>query len=143
MTNRKTNNIVVHFLDGSVKRGTTLDFFPSKSTFHLTAPDGSIREVNLSELKAVFFVRKLEGPEEYRERKGFFDTDNKGKKVMVEFFDGEVIFGYTLTFSPKKLGFFMTPGDPRSNNEKIFVVHSATKRIKIKTGEVITPRHHA
>jgi hypothetical protein len=124
--------IVAHYLDGNLRKGTTLDFSPSKTSFHITESNESVHEVQLEELKAVFFVKKLPGSTVYKERKGFFSNDDPGKKVLVEFIDGEVIFGYTLSYSPKGLGFFMRPGDPNSNNEKVFVVHSATKRVKVQ-----------
>jgi hypothetical protein len=124
--------VVAHYRDGNLQRGTTLDFSPSKTSFHITTIDESVHEVLFEDLKAVFFVKKLPGSTDYKERKGFFARNELGKKVLVEFIDGEVIFGYTLGYSPKGLGFFMLPGDPNSNNEKIFVIHSAAKRVKVQ-----------
>ena len=124
--------VVAHFLDGSLLKGTTLDFVPSKPKFHIRTKTRDVHEVSIEELKAIFFVRALSGSLEYNERKGFLTKKDQGKKVLVEFFDGEVLFGYTLSYSAKGLGFFMIPGDPHSNNSKVFVVHSATKRIKIQ-----------
>jgi hypothetical protein len=140
MSAHRENRVIAHFLDGSLIRGTTLDFHPTKPTFHITDPSGEVHEVDLRALKALFFVKRLEGDETYRERKGFFDPKNRGKKVMVEFFDGEVVFGYTLTFSTRGYGFFMIPGDPHSNNEKIFVIHGATKRVKVQEKKTMTLR---
>jgi hypothetical protein len=128
----KKIHVVAHYVDGNLLKGTTLDFFPSKSSFHVTTVDAAVHEVQMKDLKAVFFVKKLQGAGGYKERKGFFSSMKLGKKVLVEFLDGEVIFGYTLSYSPKGLGFFMLPGDPEANNEKVFVVHSATKRVKIQ-----------
>jgi len=139
MPNARENRVIAHLLDGTLIRGTTLDFHPSKREFHITDPDGEIHEVQVKAMKALFFVRSLDPKEGHRERKGFFADGYKGRKVMVEFFDGEVIFGYTLTFSPRGLGFFMTPGDPSCNNEKIFVVHSSTKRVKIQKPDCKAP----
>jgi hypothetical protein len=99
----------------------------------VTGRDGEMQEVSISELKALFFVKEHEGRPKYKERKGFFIDEARAKKVMVEFFDGEVIFGYTISFSEEGLGFFMIPGDPDSNNEKIFVVRSSTKRVKFRS----------
>ena len=45
---------------------------------------------------------------------------------------GEVIFGYTTSFCEEGYGFFMRPGDPESNNTKIFVVRTSTKRVKVQ-----------
>ena len=79
------------------------------------------------------FVKDFGGDSDYTEKKGFFANQSHGKKVMVEFFDGEVLFGHTLSYSTKGLGFFIFPGDPACNNSKVFIIHSATKRVKVKT----------
>ena len=127
------NKVIAHFIDGTLVKGTTLDFFPTKDRFHIQQSDGTTHDVKVGELKAIFFVKELEGNECYSEKKGFFHGNAQGKKVVVEFCDGEVIFGHTLSYATRGLGFFMFPGDPECNNSKVFIVHSATKRVKIKT----------
>ncbi|MBA7544798.1 hypothetical protein ES705_37159 [subsurface metagenome] len=52
-----------------------------------------------------------------------------GRKVKVEFTDGEVLFGITLGYSANRRGFFFTPIDPESNNERIFAIINAVKDI--------------
>jgi len=132
MTPRPDNRVVARFLDGTLVRGTTIDFSPMRARFHLD--DGSgVHEVDLVSLKALFFVRDFGGNSDYDEKKGFFVRQNQGKKILVEFIDGEVLFGYTLNYSSHGLGFFVFPGDPQSNNEKIFVVHAATRSVKLGT----------
>jgi hypothetical protein len=130
---RKENRVVVHYRDGALVKGTTLDFFPTKDTFHVTDHSSLIHEVALDDLKAVFFVKSFDGDAEHAERRGFFTGHTQGKKVMVEFEDGETLFGYTLSYTARGLGFFVFPGDPESNNLKIFVVLGATNRIKVRT----------
>lgn len=125
------NKIIAHYRDGNLVKGTTLDFFPTRDRFRLTDERDESHEVHLEELKAVFFVKSFDGDLDYSEKKGFFSRQMQGKKVMVEFADGEVIFGYTLSYSAKGLGFFMFPGDPECNNTKVFVIHSAAKRVKL------------
>ncbi|MDH3217147.1 MAG: hypothetical protein OEN01_12815 [Candidatus Krumholzibacteria bacterium] len=132
MASRKTDKVIAHLLDGSLLKGSTHDFYPIRASFDLKTEDGEVHRVNIGELKALFFVKTLSGRNDYRERKGFFDKDVRGSKILVEFFDGEVIFGYSMTYSPKGHGFFMVPGDPDSNNLKVFVVHASTKRVKVK-----------
>jgi len=128
---RRDNLVIAHFRDGTLVRGHTLDFFPTKSRFHILSAGGQRHEVDMSALKAIFFVRDLDGNEAHDERKGFFHRQ-QGKKLMVEFEDGEIIFGYTLSYTTRGLGFFMFPGDPDCNNTKVFVIHSATRRVKLK-----------
>ena len=127
------NRVIARGIEGSIIKGTTLDFFPTKDRFHITDNDGEVHDVEVAALKAIFFVKDFKGDSDYTEKKGFFTKQSQGKKVMVEFFDGEVLFGYTLSYSTKGLGFFMFPGDPECNNNKVFIVHSATKRVKVKT----------
>ena len=135
------NRVIAHLIDGTLLKGTTLDFFPTKERFHLTDGSGDVHEVNVNELKAIFFVKDYTGDPDYTEKKGFFSKQLQGKKVMVEFFDGEVLFGFTLSYSTRGLGFFIFPGDPDSNNSKVFIVHSAAKRVKVKTlPTVYSPR---
>ena len=133
MNARKTDKVIAHFIDGSLLKGTTHDFYPSRTKFNLTVEgEETATHIHVNELKALFFVRDYKGRPDYRERKGFFKDTDPGNKVLVEFFDGEIIFGYTITYSAKGHGFFMAPGDPDSNNEKVFVVHASTKRVKVK-----------
>ena len=127
------NKVIAHFLDGSLIKGTTLDFFPTKDKFHISESCGDVHKVHVNTLKAIFFVKNYNGDADYTEKKGFFTNQTHGKKVMVEFFDGEVLFGYTLSYSARGPGFFMFPGDPECNNNKVFIVHAAAKRVRVKT----------
>jgi hypothetical protein len=130
MIGRADNRVVAHFVDGLTLRGTTIDFSPLRRTFHI-CESGATFEIDLTKLKALFFVRDFDGNAAYNERKGFFARQNHGKKCMVEFKDGEVMFGYTLTYTSQGMGFFLFPGDPQSNNEKVFVVHASTASVKL------------
>ena len=131
------NKVVIRFLDGRIERGYTADFQPHKEIFHLVVKsEGQDRSlvVKMANLKAVFFVKELHGMvknliiqiSEFADLK---DQKLIGKKVRVEFLDGEVLNGITLGYSPQRRGFFLTPIDPESNNERIFAVLSAVKDI--------------
>jgi len=133
MTSKKANKVIAHFLDGSLVKGTTRNFSPTRAKFDLEDVDGGKHSIHIKELKALFFVRSFEGRKDRHARKGFFADETRGDKVMIEFFDGEILFGYSGEYAPDGYGFFMTPGDPNSNNEKVFVVHTSTKRSKVKT----------
>jgi len=131
------NKVVVHYLDGRVERGHTSDFQPIKEIFHIiTKDEGKDKSlpIKLVNLKAVFFVKELTGKHRTRPviKKTFDDFKDKalvGKKVKVEFNDGETLYGLTLGYSPQRRGFFFTPLDPESNNERIFAILSAVKDI--------------
>lgn len=134
------NKVVIRFLDGRIERGSTADFQPHKEIFHLVvksegAQQGKSLAIRMANLKAVFFVKELHGLDKDRPvvKRDFTDLKDQkliGKKVEVEFTDGEVLNGITLGYSPQRRGFFFTPIDPESNNERIFAVLSAVKDIR-------------
>ena len=129
------NHVVAHFLDGTLIKGSTEDFSPNRPSFHVhEAGQSKPTEVLCKKLKAVFFVLDLNGNPDRRDLYGFIhgpgDT-NQGKKVAVRFKDKELIFGYTLSYSRERSGFFMTPSDLGSNNLRIFVLTAATLEVKM------------
>lgn len=130
------NRIVVHYKDGTLLKGYTHDFNPVRETFHLTkdadAGEGTVSEVKVTDLIAVFFVKTLEGDRYYTEKKRFDEIDSsklKGLKIKVTFNDGEIIRGVTLGYNRNKKGFFVVPIDPQSNNERIYVVTDAVSAV--------------
>lgn len=125
----QTNKVIIRFKDGTLIKGNTRDFSPNKTRFHINRLDGKIEEINLDDLKAVFFVKDFEGNKDYRE-KYEDNVPGAGRKILIEFTDAESIVGYALGYSPDRMGFFITPADLASNNERIFVVKSATKDVK-------------
>jgi len=122
------NKIVARFKNGNIMKGTTGDFFPNKALFHLQLATKEILEINIEELKSVFFVKDLEGN---KDRKDEYTDDipGGGRKVQVEFSDGEVLIGYTQGYSPTRNGFFVVPADIKNNNDRIYVIASATEKI--------------
>ncbi len=125
------NKVVAHYLDGRIIKGTTANFFPDRDTFHITTGPGKIFEIKLAQLKAVFFVKDLEGRASYEERKGFEGTKGLGRKVRCEFPDGEVVTGYSPSYHAGRPAFFIVPPDPKSNNQRIYVVTASAKRITV------------
>lgn len=133
------NKVVARFKEGSVIKGNTNDFSPLKKHFHLEVISGQVidihvdhlkaLEVSLSDLKAAFFVKDFEGDKSYNEE--YRDIlVGAGRKAQVTFDDGEVIIGYALSYSPDRIGFFLIPADTRSNNARIYVINSSTKKVE-------------
>jgi hypothetical protein len=134
--NDELNRVVARFSDGRILKGYTYDFTPFKDTFHISPrldrKSKDLTEVWIETLKAIFFVKTFEGNPDYEEKKRFDEVKNptlKGLKISVRFFDGEVIRGTSTGFSKKRKGFFMFPVDPRSNNERIYVVTNAVEEV--------------
>ncbi|UCG30392.1 MAG: hypothetical protein JSV53_00525 [candidate division WOR-3 bacterium] len=132
------NRIVLHFKDNRLLKGYTHDFTPLREKFHLISEGevdrGNVYEINCSDLKAVFFVKSLEGNRDYIEKKDFSDVDAvglRGLKVKVEFPDGEVIRGTSFGYSRGRKGFFVIPVDPGSNNERIYVVANRVRDVRV------------
>jgi len=123
------NQIVIKFKNGSIKKGNTNDFLPNKKTFHLNNTEGNIEEINVDDAKAVFFVKDLDGNKDH-----IYNYEDVvpggGKKVKVDFEDGETIVGYVLGYSPERQGFFMTPADLSGNNQRIYTVASYVKKVE-------------
>lgn len=123
------NKVVARFLDGTMIKGTTSDFFPTKGTFHVVDQNtGEAKEIQVSQLKAVFFVKTYEGDKDSKSRTA--ERNGLGHKIMVSFKDGEMILGYATSYSNAAVGFFVFPSDPDDNNDRIFVVNAATKDVR-------------
>jgi hypothetical protein len=127
------NKVVAHFANHRIVKGTTQDFFPNRPLFHLVPTSGPAVEVRCKDLKALFFVRDLNGNHRRRDVRGFLAAPNEGthgKKIAVRFKDGELLCGYTLTFTPDREGFFVFPADPGSNNQRVYVITASAGEIK-------------
>ena len=123
------NQIVVNLKNGSMLKGNTNDFLPNKATFHLRDRDGNVQEINVNDAKAIFFVKDLDGNKEHNY--AYDDViPGGGKKISIDFEDGEKIVGYALSYSPGRQGFFMTPADLGGNNERIYIVSSSVKNVE-------------
>jgi len=124
-------------MDGRVVKGTTRDFFPNRPIFRVL-PVGAAKEseIQCRQLKAVFFVKDLTGDENRKDLRGFVDgpgETTKGKKIAVRFKDGEFLCGYSLSYSPERVGFFLFPSDPGSNNLRIYVMTYAAVEVRAAT----------
>ena len=125
-----TNKVVVQLKDKHVLKGKTNNFFPNKNSFHLELVNGEKTEIQIEGLKAIFFVKSFEGN---NQRQDSYDDKvaGGGRKIKVKFKDGETIIGYTTGYSPERLGFYLMPADLKGNNERIFIVKSATETIEM------------
>jgi len=133
--------IIAKKKDGTMIKGTTGDFRPHRNTFHVTlaASPGTSVEVLMTDLKAVFFVKALEGSRTPHNRppdREKIVKQSLEKLISVQFTDDEVIKGFTIGFQLDRLGFFIRPLDPSDNNERIFVVVSALKGM-VSDGQTI------
>lgn len=134
------NKVILHFIDGRIIRGYLRSINPGSGTIPIKTKEGE-RRINLSELKAIYFVRTFKGNKTYQEKKIYGLTRTKGKRVLVKFKDGEFLTGFLEGPIPWKKGFFLAPPDPsqkgffllptdeRSNNIRIFVINSSIQEV--------------
>lgn len=126
--------VVARFLDGNVVKGTTHDFAPERSSFHIYAPGASDPiPVLADDLKALFFVKSLMGDSDRHDVRSFLQHGGPeySKKVAVRFSDGEVVCGYTQHYADDRQGFFLQPASANSNNKNVYVFSQAAAEVRI------------
>jgi Family of unknown function (DUF6982) len=115
--------VVLRFRDGHLTRAVlTRDFTPLDFAVEAEAEDGEKLQVNISELKGVFFLKDPGRREAELQVGGVVGNAPQGAPARVEFFDGEIIHGIVQEYRMEDSGFFLYPTSPESNNEKVFVV---------------------
>jgi len=134
MNHHPVQRVIARYQNGVVLKGHTRDFHPAQDSFHLLPADSfpgtPLTEVQLRDLKGVFFVHRLDGDPDHRASNVFEPTDvTPGQRLRVVFNDGEVMHGTTLGYGPGVRGFFLLPADERSNNERCFVMAAATREV--------------
>jgi hypothetical protein len=132
------NRVVVALLDRRRVRGFVYGFSHSSESFFLFPSEGADRsyaqQIEVGHCKAIYFVKCLEGNRDYQENKRDVPVGARARGnrrvVHVEFHDGELLAGLTESYSPTRNGFFMYPVDPKSNNQRIFVVNRHVKEVR-------------
>ena len=126
------NKIVAHTRDGRIYKGLTQDFDPGRETFHVLPAEGGGIPVRLtvSGLKALFYVKDYFGNREYNPPPGFGPSPRNGRRCVVVFEDGEVIFGTTPDYVEGAIGFTLYPSDPEDNNLRLFVIRASVREIR-------------
>jgi len=115
-------DVIVKYLDGAMIKGVTENFVVGR-IFKFTSEDGELLNIPFRLLKAVFFTKdeNIKGKVQPR----------FGKKILVEFSDGEKILGTTVDFKDDKPVFTIYPIDKESNNDRIIVNVNAAVKINI------------
>jgi small nuclear ribonucleoprotein (snRNP)-like protein len=127
------DKVVAHLKNGKTLRGLTQDFHPNADQFHLLPSEGGgvPTTIRLDDLKALFYVKEWGANRRSVERAKKFAIDSSlGKKTVVEFNDGEKIWGFSQGYSKEKKGFYFYPADPGENNTRIFIMNSFVKDIR-------------
>jgi hypothetical protein len=126
------NEVVAHFLNGTMIKGTCLDVDPVRPTCHVKTADKGVLTVKLADLKALYFVKKLEGNPALKETIFLDPGDPRARganPIELEFKDGEKAAGLTVHYPPTRPFFFVLPADPKSNNLRILVNKAAVAKM--------------
>ena len=127
------NKAVVAFLDGRRLKGYIYNFSAQKDSFRLFFEQDILQregtDVQMKDLKAIFFAKDFVGNSEYTESQAL-TGQNGCRKAEVTFRDGEKLVGTTDAYNPQKIGFFLVPADPRSNNLRVFVITKNATQIR-------------
>ncbi len=127
--------VVAHFLDGRLVKGTSFDVSPVQSACLVHTPGGGdpVR-VTLSELKCLFIVSDLAGKPDYEGVKRVTPGDPRGRGARwleMKFRDGEVIVGASTNYTEQVPFFAVVPADAKSNNTRVLVNRAAVESLKI------------
>lgn len=119
--------VVIAHLDGRRSQGYVFDFLPTKDRCRIfpsaAAKQEEGAEVNVRDLKAIFFLRD---PAD-----GAPPAAPAGRrKLEVIFADKERLEGTTEGYSKDRLGFFMVPEDPVGKIIRVFVVNQNVASVK-------------
>ena len=134
---------VVKYKNGEILKGWIEDLRPDRESFILFPlieySEEESLEIKFSSLKAVFFVKDFIGDKNYKKVRTF-DVDLKitpsQRKLIVNFLDGEHLYGTSHSYGRYKVGFFVYPIDLKDNSERIFVVHKAIESIRLMKIEI-------
>jgi len=135
--------VVVKYKNGEIIKGWVEDFRPDRESFILFPlieySEEERIEIKFSSLKAVFFIKDFIGDKNYKKVRTF-DIDSKitpsQRKLIVNFVNGEHLYGTTHSYGKYKVGFFVYPIDPKDNSDRMFVIHKAIESVHLMKIEI-------
>jgi hypothetical protein len=125
--------VVAHFIDHNILKGTSADVDPKRPLCHIQTTSSGVLEVDLRQVKALFFVKDLNGQPKYDEVHEVTEGDQRlrgTRQVEIEFADGERLGGLMNRYPPIGPFFFILPLDQRSNNVRILVNRDAVAKMR-------------
>jgi hypothetical protein len=126
--------VVAATLEGERVRGFIFDFSPLKERCRIFPSERShadeARDIDMRKLKALFFIKEFTEPGSEKVNPNEFAGTVHGRKIQVEFSDGELLMGSTEGYAPNRLGFFIFPANANSNILRAFVINANVKEVK-------------
>jgi hypothetical protein len=116
------HRVVVHTVEGQVKRGAVADLDLDSPEIPLLPQAGGMPEsIPVGRIKAIFFMLAP----------GERPPKQAGKKLRVTFRDGRQVAGFSVDYRPDDSGFFMVPADARTNTARIWVYKGAVRQVTV------------
>ena len=135
--------VVVKYKDGKIIKGWVEGFRSDRESFILYPlieySEEEMLEIKFSSLKAVFFIKDFTGNKNYKKVRTFdvyLKITPNQRKLIVDFKDGEHLYGTSHGYGRYKVGFFVYPIDPKDNSERIFVIHPAVESIRLMKSKI-------
>src|SRR5262245_21830903 len=128
------NRVVAHLLNGAIIKGASFDVSPDRPICHIAPGDRGAVVVKLADLKALFFVKDLQGCPDHHDEPSVAPGDPRarGARLLdIRFRDGERVIGLAPVYSEARQFFFIMPADPKSNNVRILVNRAASEAITL------------
>jgi hypothetical protein len=134
---------VVKYQNGEIIKGWVENFKPDRQSFILFPlieySEEERMEIDFNSLKAVFFVKDFIGDKNYKKVRTFnvvLKITPSQRKLIVNFVDGEHLYGTSHSYGKYKVGFFVYPIDPKDNSDRMFVIHKAIESIRLMKIEI-------
>ena len=115
------HRVILHTIEGQVKRGAIRDTNLTDETVGLEAQPGAMEKIPRPRIKAIFFMLPA----------GQKAPTPKGDKLRVTFKDGRQLAGFSSDHKAAGIGFFVVPADNRTNTERIFIYRSSVEKISV------------
>ena len=115
------HRVILHTVEGQVKRGVLRDTKLDDETVGLEAQPGAIERIARPRIKAIFFMLPA----------GVKAPAPTGDKLRVTFKDGRQLAGFSSDHRGTGLGFFVVPADNRTNTERIFIYRASVEKVAV------------
>jgi hypothetical protein len=131
------HKLVIKYKDSSIIKGWMENFNPEREMVIIHPlkeySNEERLEIRLNELKAIFFVKDFIGNRKYQKVRTFENYPYNSptqRRIIVNFKDGEKLYGTSYSYNPLKKGFFIYPIDSFDNNIRIFAVKDAIEKVE-------------
>ncbi|WP_415835518.1 DUF6982 domain-containing protein, partial [Corallococcus soli] len=114
------HRVIIHTIEGQVKRGTIRDADLLEEVISLEQQSGFAPErIPGKRVKAIFFMLAA----------GARQPQAEGSKIRVTFNDGRQVAGFSQDFKGPTPGFFVIPADNRTNTARIFIYRASVQAV--------------